>query len=99
MYIVKDNKKLFGEINLCGSKNAALPIIVAACLSEEKIILHNVPLQLVDVKILLDLLCNAGFNINKMNDDKLEFSDNHNRKINYEVSEEASKIRYSLLFL
>ena len=99
MYVIKGTNELFGEINLSGSKNSALPIIVAACLSEENITLHNVPLELVDVKILLDLLSNIGFNVIKKNDDKLEFYDNYNKKINYEVPEEGNKIRSSLLFL
>ncbi len=98
MYIAKEANKIFGKINLSGSKNAALPIITAACLSEEKVILHNVPLQLIDVKILLDLLNDIGFNIKKKDEDKLEFF-NKSIKINHMVPDQAGKIRYSLLFL
>lgn len=98
MYIVRENKELSGEITLSGSKNAALPIIVAACLSEEKVTLHNVPSQLVDVKILLNILNYIGFSIKKKNSEKLELN-NRNNILNYKVPVEASKIRYSLLLL
>lgn len=97
IFIVEKARTVNGEVNLSGSKNAALPIIVAACLTEEKVTLYNVPLELNDVHILINLLNCIGFNIKKKNDDTLEFCNNNN--IHHEVPEEADKIRISLLFL
>ena len=41
-FIIEGAKPLNGEINISGNKNAALPIICATLLSEEKITLKNV---------------------------------------------------------
>ncbi len=42
-FIINGGKKLNGEVCVSGSKNAALPIICASLLSEEKTVLKNVP--------------------------------------------------------
>jgi len=42
--IIKGKKILSGSINISGSKNATLPILAAAILSNKKITLKNVPL-------------------------------------------------------
>jgi UDP-N-acetylglucosamine 1-carboxyvinyltransferase len=60
--LIKGGKKLFGSINISGAKNAALPILCAALLTDEPVILHNVP-KLHDVKTLLKLLQNMGVEV------------------------------------
>ena len=45
---ISGGKKLVGEINISGAKNAALPILAASLLSEKNISLNNVP-QLNDI--------------------------------------------------
>lgn len=54
---------LFGEISISGAKNLALPAIVTTLLTNNEIILNNVP-NLSDVKLLLELLEYLGCNIN-----------------------------------
>ena len=41
--VIQGGKKLFGTINISGSKNASLPILAATLLVDEKIILKNIP--------------------------------------------------------
>ncbi len=55
--------QLNGEITISGAKNAALPLMIASLLSEEKLILNNVP-ALADVKQLQKILENHGVEIN-----------------------------------
>ncbi|MDE7288655.1 MAG: UDP-N-acetylglucosamine 1-carboxyvinyltransferase, partial [Oscillospiraceae bacterium] len=62
--IINGGKKLRGEITVQGAKNAALPIMAAAVLCGEEIILHNCP-RISDtysaMRILTYLGCKAGF--------------------------------------
>jgi UDP-N-acetylglucosamine 1-carboxyvinyltransferase len=54
--------KLNGTIPISGAKNAALPLMIAAMLSEETLILDNVP-RLADVAQLQRILGNHGVDI------------------------------------
>ena len=54
--------KLNGTIPISGAKNAALPLMIAALLSEETLILDNVP-RLADVAQLQRILGNHGLDI------------------------------------
>ncbi len=51
--------RLFGEIPISGAKNAALPLMIAALLTEETLTLENVP-RLRDVAMLTRILSNHG---------------------------------------
>ncbi len=53
--IIEGNKKLFGSINISGSKNATLPILAASILTDKSINLKNVPL-VQDVYTMIKLL-------------------------------------------
>jgi UDP-N-acetylglucosamine 1-carboxyvinyltransferase len=55
-------KKLNGTIPISGAKNAALPLMIAALLTEETLILDNVP-RLADVAQLQRILGNHGVDI------------------------------------
>jgi UDP-N-acetylglucosamine 1-carboxyvinyltransferase len=54
--------KLNGTIPISGAKNAALPLMIAALLTDETLILDNVP-RLVDVAQLQRILGNHGVDI------------------------------------
>ncbi|UYN99420.1 MAG: UDP-N-acetylglucosamine 1-carboxyvinyltransferase [Devosia sp.] len=54
--------ELRGEIPISGAKNAALPLMIAALLTEEPLVLTNVP-RLADVKQLERILENHGVDI------------------------------------
>src|ERR1700755_2857494 len=59
--IVGDNK-LTGTIPISGAKNAALPLMIAALLTEDTLILDNVP-RLADVAQLQRIIGNHGVDI------------------------------------
>jgi|TARA_B110000914_G_scaffold215422_1_gene219310 UDP-N-acetylglucosamine 1-carboxyvinyltransferase len=60
--IIKGKKKLFGSINISGSKNATLPILAATLLVDKVITLKNIPL-VQDVHTMINLLKFIGLNV------------------------------------
>ena len=58
-FLVEGGQKLKGTIQISGSKNACLPILVASLLTDEKFILHRVP-NLRDVRTTLKILTALG---------------------------------------
>lgn len=57
--VVEGGFPLAGDVTVSGSKNAALPILMAALLTEEPVVIHNVP-RLRDVNTALALLEKLG---------------------------------------
>src|SRR5215210_1416535 len=57
--IIRGGRRLEGEVAISGAKNAALPELCAALLTDEAVTLANVP-QLHDVATALKLLRNMG---------------------------------------
>lgn len=58
-FVVEGGHKLKGSVRPAGNKNAALPMIAAALLTDEEVVLENVP-DIRDVRTLLDLLQTLG---------------------------------------
>ena len=90
---------LRGEVGLPGAKNAALPLIVAACLSEEPSVLDNVPLGLNDVRVLIRLLRACGARVDEVGGDRLECAAGDWRDTDLRGDQAASRLRHSLLLL
>jgi UDP-N-acetylglucosamine 1-carboxyvinyltransferase len=62
--VIEGGKPLNGTVKISGAKNAALPILCACLLTDEKITLHNVP-DLHDIKTLIKVLQNIGVDIER----------------------------------
>ena len=94
--IISGNSKISGSINVHGSKNSALPIIVSSLLSEKSLYLSNVP-YVVDVLNLIKLLKNYGVKISH-NKNKLQINPEKikNLSADYDV---VRKMRASILIL
>ena len=58
-YIVEGGRRLAGSIEPGGNKNAALPIIAASLLTDQTVILDNVP-RIRDTEVLVDLVKSVG---------------------------------------
>lgn len=58
-FIINGGKPLTGEINVPGNKNAVLPAMAAALLTDQEVVLENVP-QIRDVKTMGNLLVGLG---------------------------------------
>src|SRR5690606_11131175 len=96
---IKGGKALYGEIEISGAKNATLPAIVAACLSDETVTLKNIPLELNDLKLLIELLRSMGAEITIDSINRSLVCSGINWKGGVLDSEVAGKIRHSLLLL
>ena len=65
-YIIEGGYQLEGEIDISGSKNAALPIIAASLLNKGIVELKNCP-QIHDVKIMFNILEKLGCKVDISN--------------------------------
>ena len=61
-FVIQGGRPLQGEVRVAGNKNAALPMVAAALLTDEPVTLHNVP-RIGDVNIMVDLLRNLGVGV------------------------------------
>lgn len=68
---IQGGKSLIGDVTISGAKNAALPIIFATILTDEPVVLHNVP-NLKDVDTSFKLLEIFGKKVNKLNESSYE---------------------------
>ena len=61
-YVVEGGRTLHGTIRPSGNKNAALPIVAAALLSENPVRLENVP-HIRDIETLIELIRSVGVEV------------------------------------
>ena len=61
-FIIEGGVPLHGEVTPAGNKNAALPLLAASLLTNEPIILHNIP-QIQDTDVMRNLLESLGVQI------------------------------------
>ena len=58
-FVIKGGKELFGEVNISGAKNAAVAIIPAALLADDKVKIENIP-NISDVSLIIEILNQMG---------------------------------------
>lgn len=56
---INGGNSLNGKVKMSGSKNSVLPILAATILTDEKIVLKNVP-DLEDVRVMVQIMTNLG---------------------------------------
>lgn len=95
-FVIIGGKKLKGEIEVKGSKNAAGPCLIASLLTKDECIIYNVP-QIEDILNILEVLRSMGVSVEKLKDGSIKIkADKVNpEKIDFE---KASKTRISVLF-
>ena len=95
--LIKGGASLKGEINCSGAKNAALPMIAATILSDEDIILKNLP-YLQDITTMFELLGSMGADI--LLNENMDFTISTNNLEEKEARYELVKtMRASILVL
>ncbi len=57
--VIRGKRPLYGDINISGMKNAALPIIFASILTSDRCVVENMP-AVSDVELSLDILASMG---------------------------------------
>lgn len=80
-YIIKGGNPLVGEVEIGGAKNAALPIISAAIMTDETVTLENLP-DVNDVNVLLEAIGKIGAQVERI--------DRHTVKINGSTIQDCS---------
>lgn len=61
-FLVKGGNKLIGEVTISGAKNAALKALVAACMTDELVTLHNIP-HIADIFVMIDIMKELGADV------------------------------------
>jgi UDP-N-acetylglucosamine 1-carboxyvinyltransferase len=69
-FVVEGGHPLNGTIRPAGNKNAALPIVAATLLTDEEVILENVP-DIRDVRTLLELIAVLGAEVEWLGDNRV----------------------------
>ena len=59
-YIIEGGRPLNGEVEIQSAKNAVLPLLAAAVLAEQKVVIHKCP-RITDVLNMVQILCELGF--------------------------------------
>ncbi|MFR5267005.1 UDP-N-acetylglucosamine 1-carboxyvinyltransferase [Clostridium sp.] len=96
--IVRGGNALGGEVTISAAKNSVLPIIVASILSDDTVIIDNVPF-LEDVKVISEVLVDIGCEVNfNRNENSLEINSSDINKRSAK-SELVQKMRASFLIM
>jgi len=95
-YKINGGKRLQGKIRLHGAKNAAMPILAATVLTDEEVILRNVPVWLNDVQVMMEILQSLGKKVDIAADQVVLSGPLKTHIVPIEL---GNRIRYSLLFL
>lgn len=66
-YIINGGKRLNGEIDISGSKNASLPILAASILNKNTVKLYNVP-EIEDVNVTIKILEHLNCKVKRSKD-------------------------------
>jgi len=94
-YLIDGGFQLRGTIKPNGNKNAALPVIAACLLTDEEVILRNIP-DIEDVRMMFSIAEQLGANIKKEDKNTYRIKGNIT---NFVINSELGKrIRASILF-
>ena len=64
-FVIEGGAPLKGEVTPSGNKNAALPLLAACLLTDEPVVLKNIP-QIQDVKVMRKLIESAGASVEEL---------------------------------
>lgn len=95
-FVIEGGHKLSGKVRPSGSKNEALPCLAATLLTDEEIILRNVP-RIRDVEVMLEVMADLGGENEWIGDGVVRIKNEKLRthELNAEL---CKKVRASILF-
>lgn len=100
-YIIEGNCRLSGEITPQGAKNEALQVICATLLTEEEVVIENIP-DILDVNNLIALLSELGVETQRQNENTWSFKAS-NINLEYlntpEFQKKSSSLRGSVMLI
>jgi len=94
---IKGGKKLKGEIDVRGSKNATTPILAATLLTKKECIISNVPL-IEDVFRMIEILQSMGVEVRRLGERKISVKAENVDPTKIDV-EKVKQLRSSILLL
>ena len=96
-YVIKGGNPLVGEVDIAGAKNAALAILSAAIMTDETILIENLP-DVRDINVLLEAISEIGAQVERIDKStvKINGSTIGNLSVDYEF---IKKIRASYYLL
>jgi UDP-N-acetylglucosamine 1-carboxyvinyltransferase len=95
-FVIEGARPLNGRIRAAGNKNGALPILAGCLLTEDEVVLHNLP-RILDVQTMLDLLADLGADVEWIGDNDVRIQAMNVTKT--ELDEElCRRLRGSVLF-
>src|SRR3712207_1620425 len=95
-FVIEGGRPLNGVVRAAGNKNAALPIIAACLLTDEPVVLTNVP-TIRDVETMVELVADLGADVERRAPGELVIHAGGTPK--HELDEElCRRIRASILF-
>ncbi len=96
-YVIKGGKPLKGEVDISGAKNAALAILAAAIMTEETVVVDNLP-DVRDINVLLQAIEGIGAVVERItrNSVRIHAGTIHSVSVDYEY---IRKIRASYYLL
>jgi UDP-N-acetylglucosamine 1-carboxyvinyltransferase len=94
-FVIEGGQPLNGSVRAAGNKNGALPILAACLLTDEPVVLHNVP-RIRDVETMMALIADLGADIEwtGANDVRVHAAARSSHELDAEL---ASRIRASFL--
>lgn len=95
-YIIEGGHPLQGSVRAGGNKNAALPCIAASLLTDEKVVLKNIPV-IEDVEVLLKILIALGAEVDRPDSNTVVIH-SQNIRSGQVPAELAKRVRASILF-
>ncbi len=72
VFKIQGGKKLSGDVTPQGAKNEALQVICATLLTQEEVIINNIP-DIIDINKLINLLSSLGVKVKKIKPNKFSF--------------------------
>ena len=92
-YVIKGGNPLYGEVEIGGAKNAALPILAAAVMTDETVTIDNLP-NVRDINVLLQAIEQIGAKVERVNAHKVKINGSFIRDLTVD-NEFIRKIRAS----
>ena len=96
-YVINGGNPLVGEVEIGGAKNAALPILAASLMTDETVLIENMP-DVRDTAILLDAMQSIGAHVERLDRHSVKINGSHIHNVVVDGSL-AKKIRGSYYFL
>lgn len=92
-YAIKGCVPLAGEVEISGAKNAALAILAAAVMTDETVLIDNLP-DVSDIDVILDAIQEIGAAVKRINRHTVKINGAHIHTLRADM-EELTKIRGS----